>query len=70
MRSTPLRKKFGVRLRAIRKQAGLSQEKLGFVSGIHRTYIGAVERGEQNISIDNIYRLTLALKVPAKQFFD
>ena len=64
-----VRKKFGKRLRILRKGAHLSQEELGFKANIHRTYIGAVERGEQNVSLDNIYRLAKALKVEMKELF-
>ena len=43
------------------KDAKLSQEKLADIAGLHRTYIGAIERGEQNVSIDNIERIANAL---------
>ncbi len=65
-----IRKKFGKRVRSLRKLIKLSQEELGFKSDIHRTYIGAVERGEQNISLDNIYKLSKALKVKMKDLFE
>lgn len=65
-----IRKKFGKRVRLLRKSIKLSQEDLGFKSDIHRTYIGAVERGEQNISLDNIYKLSKALKVKMKDLFE
>ncbi len=65
-----IRKKFGKKVRFIRKSTKLSQEELGFKSDIHRTYIGAVERGEQNISLDNIYKLSKALKVKMKDLFE
>ena len=64
-----LRKKFGLRVRELRKKMGLSQEELGFKANIHRTYIGAVERGEQNVSLDNIGRLAKVLKVSLQELF-
>ena len=64
-----LRKKFGMRVRELRKQLGLSQEELGFKSNIHRTYIGAVERGEQNVSLDNIGRIAKHLRVTLSELF-
>jgi len=71
MRATPTRKRFGEQVRRLRKAAGLSQEELGFRAGIHRTYIGAVERGEQNISVDSIHKLAKALKIqPSRLFTD
>lgn len=69
MKPTPTRMKFGKRLREIRKKVGLSQEELGFRAGIHRTYIGAIERGEQNVSVDNIHKLARALKVHVGKLF-
>ena len=59
------RRAFGDRVRELRSAAGLSQEALADVAGLHRTYVGSVERGERNISLDNIYALAKALKVPA-----
>lgn len=64
-----LRKKFGMRVRELRKEQGLSQEDLGFKANIHRTYIGAVERGEQNVSLDNIGRIAKHLKVTLSELF-
>lgn len=69
MKGSPTRKQFGKRLRELRSKAGLSQEELGFRAGIHRTYVGAVERGEQNVSIDNIHKLAKALKIPVDALF-
>lgn len=69
MSATPTRKQFGRKLRDFRRKAGLSQEELGFRAGLHRTYIGAIERAEQNISVDNIHKLSNALKIPVNELF-
>lgn len=55
--------RFGKRLREVREEAGISQEKLAELSSLHRTYVSSVERGKRNISIENIERLALALGV-------
>lgn len=46
--------KFGVKVKALRKEKGWSQEKLAEETGFHRTYIGMVERGERNLSLKNV----------------
>lgn len=55
---------FGKQVRLLRQEMGMSQEALAAGSGLHRTYIGSVERGERNISLENIVRIAHALKVP------
>lgn len=53
----------GNRIREIRTEADLSQEKLAFACDLDRTYIGSVERGERNISIINLRKIAKALKI-------
>lgn len=55
---------FGRAVRRLRTARGMSQEKLAEAAGIHRTYIGDVERGRRNISIVNMARLAEGLAVP------
>jgi len=55
------RLRLAANLRATRKEKGISQEELAAIAGLHRTYVGAIERGERNVSIDNIERLAVAL---------
>jgi transcriptional regulator with XRE-family HTH domain len=57
------RSRFAVNLRSARMARGFSQEELGARAGLHRNYIGSVERNEKNISIDTIERLANALGV-------
>ena len=57
------RKAFGERVRALRHAGNLSQEELAEACGLHRTYVGAVERGERNISLLNIIALSRALRI-------
>lgn len=54
---------FGQKVRELRDARNLSQEQLAELAGLHRTFIGAVERGEQSISLDNAGRIAAALRV-------
>lgn len=69
LKKSKLREVVGRKLRTLRKERGWSQEELGFRAGIHRTYIGAIERGQQNVSVDNIGRIAKALGVKPSSLF-
>jgi transcriptional regulator with XRE-family HTH domain len=58
------RRVFADNVRRVRVERGLSQERLGELTGLHRTYIGSIERAERNVSIDNMGRIARALKTP------
>lgn len=58
-----VQKLFGMRLVELRKAKGWSQEALSLESGVARSYLGGVERGQRNIALVNICRLAEALKV-------
>lgn len=62
-------KKFGQMVRTFRKRKGLSQERLGFLAGLDRSYIGGVERGERNLSLTKIHRIASALEVKPEAIF-
>ena len=57
-----LKKSFGELVRKRRKDVGLSQEDLGFECGLHRTYIGSIERGETNLTLENMAVLAITLR--------
>jgi transcriptional regulator with XRE-family HTH domain len=62
--------RLGSRIRQLREQAGVSQETLGLLSGLHRTYIGAIERGERNPSVLSLEKIAAALKVSVGDLFN
>ena len=59
----------GKKIVEIRRTKNISQEKLGEISGLHRTYVGSVERGERNISIEAISRICKALEIKLEDLF-
>ncbi|WP_308469037.1 helix-turn-helix domain-containing protein [Acinetobacter bereziniae] len=63
-------KKFGQRIAEVRKQQGYSQEKLALESGLARSYMSSVERGQRNISLLNIYKIAETLNVDPACFFE
>lgn len=67
---SPLRSILAQNIRKLRHEVGLSQEELADAAGLHRTFIGAVERCERNISLDNIGKLAKALDVPASRLLE
>lgn len=65
-----LSKLIGQRIRNYRTQQKLSQEKLAELSGCHPTYIGQVERGEKNATLESIEKITSALNISLSQLFE
>lgn len=70
MKQVDVKAEFGQRLRVIRNTKGWSQEHLAAVVGLDRSYVGGVERGERNISIENICKLAEALEVSPPALFE
>lgn len=66
---TEIQVKFGQKVKEIRKGRGLSQEELASKSGLHRTYISDIERGDRNVSIRNVEKIAKALKVKLSELF-
>lgn len=64
-----LSKIIGFNIKVLRNKKGISQERLAELSKVHRTYIGKIERGEKNISIQSIYAITTALDISLNEFF-
>jgi len=57
----------GKNIRRKRKEMNISQEKLAELCGLHRTYVGAIERGERNVSLENMHRIAKALNLPISE---
>jgi transcriptional regulator with XRE-family HTH domain len=68
-RGPSVRRAFGAQVRHIRKSRGLTQVALGAVCKLDRTYIGGIERGEQNPSLECIAKIAKSLGVPAAGLF-
>jgi len=62
--------KFGNKVRKERNKLGLSQEGLAAKAGVHRTYIGMIERAEKNITLENIEKVAKALGLKLSDFFN
>ena len=65
-----VKRRFGARLRQLRNAKDLSQEALALESGLDRSYLGKIERGESNVALVNIHRIAEALKVGAGELFE
>ncbi len=65
-----LLKEFGNRIKLLRLQKDYSQEKLSFITGFHRTYIGMIERGERNISLSNIAVFAKVFEINLSELLD
>lgn len=70
MARTSAQQKLGKKIRTLRTEAGLSQERLGDITGLDRTYISGIERGVRNPSLRNIEKLAKALKVRVSELAD
>jgi len=68
-KSTILQTKFGNRIRELRQKIEVSQEELGFQTGLDRTYISGIERGQRNPALINIGKLARALKTTLPDLF-
>lgn len=64
-----IQKQFGERVRQLRLAMNLSQEELAFKAGVHRTYLGSIERGERNPSLKNIAAIAKALDITLSELF-
>ncbi len=65
-----IEEKVGNRIKKLRGKLGISQEELGFRSGVHRTYIASLEVGKRNVSIATLEKIVNALEVSFSEFFD
>jgi transcriptional regulator with XRE-family HTH domain len=69
MHQDDIRSRFGARVRQLRTERGWSQEAFADRAKLHRTYVGAIERGEQNLSLANIERLAATLGISLAELF-
>lgn len=59
-----------INIKKIRNSKEMTQEKLAFKTGLHRAYIGQIERGEKNIGLKNLQKIAQALGINIKEFFN
>ena len=65
-----IRIKIGIRLKELRNEKGLSQEKFSFVCELDRTYIASIEQGKRNVSVANIEKISKAFEMSIFDFFN
>jgi transcriptional regulator with XRE-family HTH domain len=70
MAKSEVRVLFGTRLRELRKLRGWSQEQFALNVGLDRSYVGGIERGDRNVSLENICLIARALGTPASELFE
>jgi len=63
-----IKQKVGIKLKEIRLLKGFSQERLANIAGLDRTYIPSIEKGERNISIETIEKISRALNITIHEF--
>jgi transcriptional regulator with XRE-family HTH domain len=68
--SPSIKSLFGKSIRALREERGYSQEELPERAGLHRNYVGGIERGERNVALENIAKLSKALSVRSRDLFE
>ena len=68
--TNPALAQFGAHLRDLRQERGLSQERLAELAGLHRTYLGGIERGERNVSLINLVAIAKALDLSLSALFE
>lgn len=69
MSKSTIARQFGQRVRELRTEQGLSQEALAELAHVHRTFVGRIERGETNLSLENIEKISQGLKISLARLF-
>jgi transcriptional regulator with XRE-family HTH domain len=70
LKTTELHRKFGQRIQELRREQGMTQEDLAGEVGVDRSYMGFLERGEKNATLDKIGKIAKALNIKLKELFD